>query len=126
MEWRKALLYLLIGIVLIVFLPLQGEAKTFEERSLPAKSGLVVSSVFVSTPYFVSKMIYATCGSIVAGGINVFSLGFAQDTATSVGCKAVNGDWIVYPTVLTKERDLEFIGKDESAEVSTLTMNQEI
>ena len=126
MEWRKALLYLLIGIVPIVFFPLQGEAKTFEERSLPAKSGLVVSSVFVSTPYFVSKMIYATCGSIVAGGINVFSLGFAQDTATSVGCKAVNGDWIVYPTVLTKERDLEFIGKDESAEVSTLTMNQEI
>ena len=126
MKWRKAFLYLLVGIVLIVFLPLQGAAKTFEERSLPAKSGLVVSSALVSTPYFVSKMIYATCGSIVAGGINVFSLGFAQDTATTVGCQAVNGDWIVYPTVLTKERNLEFIGKDESAEGSTLTMNQGI
>ena len=90
MKWRKVLFYLLLGIVLIVFLPLQGEAKTFEERSLPAKSGLLVSSAFVSTPYFASKMIYATCGSIVAGGINVFSLGFAQDTATTVGCQAVN------------------------------------
>ena len=122
---RKVLLYLLLGIGLIVFLPLQGKTKTFEELSLPAKSGLVVSSAFVSTPYFVSKMIYATCGSLVAGGINVFGLGFAQDTATTVGCQAVNGDWIVYPTVLTKERNLEFIGKDESVEGSTLTMNQD-
>ena len=125
MTWRIGLLYLLVGIVLTVFLPWQGEAKPFEEQSLPAKSGLVVSSAFLSTPYFASKMIYATCGSIVAGGINVFSLGFAQDTATTVGCQAVNGDWIVYPTVLTQERSLEFIGKDEPVEGSTLTMNQD-
>jgi len=124
MEWRKALFYLLVGTVLIVFLPLRGEAKTFEEHSPYGKSRLVISSAFVSVPYFVSKMFYATGGSIVAGGINVFSLGFAQDTATTVGCQAVNGDWIIYPTVLTKERNLEFIGKDESVKGSTLTMSQ--
>lgn len=125
MEWRKALLYLLVGAVLIVFLPAQGEAKTFEEHSLPVKGCLVVSSAFASAPYFVSKMIYALNGSVVAGGINVISLGFAQDTATTVGCQAVNGDWIVYPTVFTKERNLEFIGRDERVKGSTLTMNQD-
>jgi len=125
MEWRKAFSYLLVGTVLIVLLPMQGEARTFEERPLPTKSCLVVSSAFVSVPYFVSKMIYAVSGSIVAGGINIFSLGFAQDTATTVGAKAVNGDWIVFPTVLTKERDLEFVGKDESVEGSTLTINKD-
>jgi hypothetical protein len=125
MEWKKVFLSVFLGSLLIIALPRQGEARTFEERSLPAKSCLVVSSAFVSVPYFVSKMIYAVNGSIVAGGINIFSLGFAQDTATTVGCQAVNGDWIVFPTVLTKERNLEFVGKDESVEGSTLTINKD-
>ena len=124
MKWRKALLYLFVGIVLIVFLPLQGEAKTFEERSLPAKSGLVVSSAFVSTPYFVSKMIYALNGSVVAASINLLSLGFAQDAATTVGCQAVNGDWIIHPEVLMRERNPEFVGRDEPAKGLSLTMEE--
>jgi hypothetical protein len=124
MEWKKTFLYILLGTTLAIFLPMQADAKTFKERSLPAKSCLVVSSVVVSVPYFVSKMIYAMNGSIVAGGINLFSLGCAQDVATRVGSKAVNGDWIVQPTVFTKERDLEFIGRDETVKGLSLTMDQ--
>ena len=124
MEWKKTFLYILLVTTLAIFLPIQAEAKTFKERPLPAKSCLVVSSVVVSVPYFVSKMIYAMNGSIVAGGINLFSLGCAQDVATRVGSQAVNGDWIVQPTVFTKERDLEFIGRDETVKGLSLIMDQ--
>lgn len=124
MKWRKALLYLLLGTFLMVSFTVRGIAKSFEERSLPAKSCLVVSSAFASAPYFVSKMIYAVNGSIVAGAINLFSLGFAQDAATIVGSQAVNGDWLIYPTVFTGERKVEFIGKDEPVEVISLSMEQ--
>ncbi len=125
MEGKRTFLYIFLVSVLIVSLHMQVEAKTFKECSLPAKSCLVVSSAFASAPYFVSKMIYAVNGSIVAGAINLFSLGFAQDAATIVGSQAVNGDWLIYPTVFTGERKVEFIGKDEPVEGISLTMNQE-
>jgi len=124
MKWKKAFLYISLISALTISLPMQGEAKNFEECSLSAKIGLVVASAFASPPYFVPKMIYALSGSIVAGGINLFSLGFAQDAATTVGCKAVNGDWIIYPEVLTGERKVEFVGKDVPVEDLSLIMNQ--
>ncbi len=123
MEWRKTLLCILLGIFLISFLPVQIGAKTFEESSLPAKGGLVASSAFVSPSYFVCKMIYALSGSIVAGAITLLSLGFAQDAATTVGTQAVNGDWIIYPTVFTGERKVEFVGREVSVEGLVLTMD---
>ena len=60
----------------------------------------------------------------MAGSINLFSLGFAQDTATEVGTQAINGDWIVHPRVLTREQPLVFVGVTEPVEMPTLTMNQ--
>ena len=69
-------------------------------------------------------MVYALSGSLVAGSINLFSLGFAKETATKVGTQAVNGDWIVYPAVLTRERSLEFIGTDEPVASPAVTMIQ--
>ena len=125
MAWKKIFLFIFLGTLLGIALPNQGDAKTFEECSLPAKGGLVLSSTVASAPYFVSKMIYALGGSLAAGGINLFSLGFAQETATQVGTQAVNGDWIVYPTVLTRERSLEFIGTDEPVTSPSVTMVQE-
>ena len=125
MEWKKVLLYILLGTVLIVSFPVQGEAKSFEEHSPATQGGLIVSSTVASVPYFVSKLAYALGGSLAAGGINLFSLGFAQETATQVGTQAVNGDWIVYPTVLTRERSLEFIGTDKPVTSPSVTMVQE-
>ena len=125
MEWRKTLLCILLGIFLISFLPVQLGAKTFEESSFPAKSGLVASSALLSPAYLVCKMTYALSGSVVASAIIVFSLGFAQDAATTVGTQAVNGDWIIYPTVFTGERKVEFVGREVSVEGLVLTMDQE-
>ena len=70
-------------------------------------------------------MIYALSGSLVAGGINLFTLGYGQETATRIGTQAVNGDWIVYPTIFTRERSLQFIGTDEPVTAPAVTMVQE-
>ena len=124
MAWKKVLLYVFLGTFLIVSFPAQGDAKTFEEHSLATQSGLVVSSAVASVPYFASKMLYALNGSLVAGGINLFSLGYAQETATRIGTQAVNGDWIVSPTIFTGERSLQFIGTDVPVTSPTVTMIQ--
>jgi len=125
MKSKKLLVYSLSVTVLLLLSSGQGGAKSFEEHSKATQGGLIVSSAVASAPYFVSKMIYALGGSLTAGGINLFSLGFAQETATKVGTQAVNGDWIVYPAILTRERSLQFIGTDEPVTYPTVTMLQE-
>jgi hypothetical protein len=125
MKSKKLLVYSLSVTVLLLLSSGQSGAKSFEEHSKATQGGLIVSSAVASAPYFVSKMIYALGGSLTAGGINLFSLGFAQETATKVGTQAVNGDWIVYPAILTRERSIQFIGTDEPVTSPTVTMLQE-
>jgi hypothetical protein len=103
--------------------PAQAETKTFEERSPMARCCLATTSAIVSVPYFVSKMAYALTGSLVAGYLNISTFGYAQDYGTTIGTQAVNGDWIVPPEVLTGERCLEFVGRDEPVVGPTLSMN---
>ena len=124
MKCKKLLLYGLSVSMLLLLFSGPGGATSFEDHSRAKQGGLIVSSTAASVPYFVSKMIYALSGSLVAGSINLFSLGFAQETATQVGIQAVNGDWIVYPAVLTRERSLEFIGTDEPITSPAVTMVQ--
>ena len=124
MKCKKLLLYSLSVTILLLLSSGPGGAKSFEDHSRSTQSGLIASSTVASVPYFVSKMIYALSGSLVAGSINLFSLGFAQETATKVGTQAVNGDWIVYPAVLTRERSLEFIGTDEPVTSPAVTIVQ--
>lgn len=124
MKWRKFLPCFYLVAFLLVSFSAHAETRPFDERSGVGKSYIVVSSAVVSVPYFTSKMLYCLGGSLVAGSINLFSLGFAQDTATEVGTQAINGDWIVHPRVLTREQPLVFVGGTEPVEIPTLTMNQ--
>jgi hypothetical protein len=115
-----------LAVALILFsCPVHAETETFEERSPMAQCCLVTTSAIVSVPYFVSKMAYALTGSLVAGWINLGSLGYSQDYGTAIGTKAVNGDWVVSPQVLTGERCLEFVGRDEEVVGPTLSMNMQ-
>jgi len=125
MNRKKQLLYISLATLLFVCTSVHADAVSFNERSWQEKSGIVACSAVASIPYFASKMIYCLGGGIVAGGINLFSLGFAQDEATTIGRQAINGDWIIPPSVLTKERKLEFIGREEPFSVPVLVMNQD-
>ena len=124
MQCKKLLLYGLCVTMLLLLFSSPGSATSCEEHSRAKQGGLIVSSTAASVPYFVSKMIYALGGSLVAGSINLFSLGYGQETATRVGTQAVYGDWIVYPAILTGERSLQFIGTDEPVTSPSVTMVQ--
>jgi hypothetical protein len=110
---------------ILLHCPVQAETKTFEDRSPMAKCCLGTTSAIVSVPYFVSKLAYALTGSLVAGYLNIASLGYAQDYGTTIGTQAVNGDWIVPPEVLSGERCLEFVGRDEPVVGPTLSMTMQ-
>jgi hypothetical protein len=121
---RMMVAVLAVSFLLFSF-PVHAETKTFEERSPISQCCLVTTSAIVSVPYFVSKMAYALTGSLAAGYLNISTLGYAQDYGTTIGTQAVNGDWIVSPRVLTGERCLEFVGRDEPVVGPTLSMNMQ-
>jgi hypothetical protein len=125
MKCSKAVVAVLAVSLLLLSWPVQAENKTFDERSQMSKCCLATTSAIVSVPYFVVKMTYALTGSLVAGWINLGSLGYAQDYGTTIGTQAVNGDWIVPPRVLAGERCLEFVGRDEEVVGPTLSMNMQ-
>jgi hypothetical protein len=125
MKLRLPLSFICLVTLLLVTFSAHAETKPFDDRSGFSKGCVVASSAVATVPYFTSKMLYCLGGNLVAGSMNLFSLGFAQDTATEVGTQAINGDWYIHPRVLTKERPLEFVGRVEPVEPPTLTMHQD-
>ena len=125
MKLRLPLSFICLVTLLLVTFSAHADTKPFDDRSGFSKGCVVVSSAVATVPYFTSKMLYCLGGNLVAGGMNVLTLGFAQDTATEVGTQAINGDWYVHPLVLTRERPLEFVGRTPTVEIPTLTMHQE-
>ena len=124
MKLRVSLSCACLVTLLLVTLSAHADTKPFDDRSGFSKGCVVVSSAVATVPYFTSKMLYCLGGNLVAGGMNVLTLGFYQDTATEVGTQAINGDWYVHPRVLTRERTLEFVGRTPVVEIPTLTMHQ--
>jgi len=122
MKGIKVVLAVVVGSLVLARYPVYAETKTFEDHSALSQCGLVASSAAASAFYFPAKLLYGLTGSLVAGGINLFSLGYGQESATRVGTQAVNGDWIVPPWVLTRERSLEFVGSDQPVTRPTLSM----
>lgn len=125
MKGSKMAVAVLAVFFLLLSCPVHAETETFDERSPMSRCCLVTTAAIVSVPYFVSKMAYALTGSLVAGWINLGSLGYAQDYGTTIGTQAVNGDWIVSPRVLAGERCLEFVGRDEPVVGPTLSMTMQ-
>lgn len=125
MKLRKPLSCICLVSLLLVTFSAHAETKPFDDRSGFSKGCTVVSSAVATVPYFTAKMLYCVGGNLVAGSMNVLTLGFAQDTATEVGTQAINGDWYVHPKVLTREQSLEFVGRTPTVEIPTLTMHQE-
>ena len=125
MRWKKPLSCICLVTLLLVAFSVHAETKPFDDRSGVSKGCVVFSSAVATVPYFASKMLYCLGGNLVAGSMNLLSLGYAQDTATEVGAQAINGDWYVHPRVLTRERPLVFVGKVEPVEPPTLSMHQE-
>ena len=106
---------LLIGFIAIsIFMcPALTPAATYENCNLPAKSGLIAASAFLTIPYFVAKTVYGFAGTVTAGAINFFSFRYAEPTAEKIAFKSAGGDWYVTPDHLLGDKKLQFVGPVE-------------
>jgi len=85
-----------------------GEASA---QSAGAEAGYGILAGVCSLVYAPVKVIYALGGGLVGGLAWVFSAG-DNDVARAVVTPAVRGDYVVTPSILRGEEELEFIGKD--------------
>jgi hypothetical protein len=73
--------------------------------------GIGVLSAVTSLVYAPIKVAYAITGSIIGGVAWLLSAGDAE-ALNAVVVPAVRGDYVVMPSHLRGERDLEFIGRE--------------
>jgi hypothetical protein len=81
------------------------------EESAANEAGYGALAALCSLVYAPVKVVYALGGAIVGGFAWVFSAG-DSDVANSVITPAVRGDYVVTPSHLRGEEELEFIGRE--------------
>ena len=79
--------------------------------SAGSEAALGAGSALTSLVYGPVKVVYAVLGSVFGGFAFVLS-GGDSDVAKAVITPAVRGDYVVTPSILRGERDLEFLGRD--------------
>ena len=85
-----------------------GEARA---DSAGAEAGYGILAGLCSLVYAPVKVVYAVGGALVGGFAWVFSAG-DNDVARAVVTPAVRGDYVITPSILRGQEELEFIGKD--------------
>ena len=95
-------------VCLIVLGASPGEARA---DSAGAEAGYGILAGVCSLVYAPVKVVYALGGALVGGFAWVFSAG-DNDVARAVVTPAVRGDYVITPSILRGEDDLEFIGRD--------------
>ena len=76
-----------------------------------SEAGYGILAGLSSLVYAPVKVVYALGGAVVGGFAWLFSAG-DNDVARAVVTPAVRGDYVVTPSNLRGEEELEFIGKD--------------
>lgn len=82
-----------------------------QSDSAGSEAGFGILAGLCSLVYAPVKVVYALGGGLVGGFAWIFSAG-DNDVARAVVTPAVRGDYVVTPSNLRGEDDLEFIGKD--------------
>jgi hypothetical protein len=77
------------------------------------RGGLGISSALLTLVYAPVKVVYATGGLLVGGLAYCFS-GGDREVAKVVVTPSLLGDYVVTPQHLSRERPLEFFGRDPS------------
>ena len=113
---KSSLLVLAIGLVLMSGAAAPAAAQD-GERSAAAEFGLGVSSLALTLPYGLAKLVYALGGS-VTGGLAWALTGGRFDIARAIIQPAVRGDYVITPEHLTNNRALVFIGREPDRQPS--------
>jgi hypothetical protein len=111
----RALRRLAVTLVCVVTLVASaGTAIASEKGDMAQEAGLGLGAVLVSLVYGPVKVVYAACGAVVGGLAFLFSGGDA-DVAGVIMTPSVRGDYVLTPSHLRGEREIEFLGRAPEA-----------
>lgn len=99
------------GALLVCLFVLSSSPGVARADSAGSEAGFGILAGLCSLVYAPVKVVYAVGGALVGGFAWVFSAG-DNDVARAVVTPAVRGDYVVTPSILRGEDQLEFIGKD--------------
>ncbi len=85
------------------------------ERGATMEFCLGVSSLALTLPYGLVKVVYALGGTLT-GGVAWVLTGGRNEVARAIIQPAVRGDYVIIPEHLTNDRALVFVGRDPSRE----------
>jgi hypothetical protein len=107
---RAAVAALGLAVALAAAAPAQS-AEQSEDLGREGEAGLGVAAGLASVVYAPAKVLYAAGGGLVAGLAYVFSAG-DQEITEPILTPALRGDYVVTPSHLRGEKQLEFIGRE--------------
>jgi len=81
------------------------------DQSVWRESGIGVLSVLASVIYSPVKVLYAGAGTLTAGLAYVLT-GGQPDMSQVLLARSLRGDYVITPDHLTRQRSLQFVGRD--------------
>ena len=88
-----------------------GAASADDSAAMAGEAGLGLGSVFASLIYGPTKVLYAITGATVGGLAYVLS-GGDSNVAQIVLTPSVRGDYVITPSHLRGDREIEFLGRE--------------
>lgn len=118
----KTIVRLRAGLLACVLATTIAPGVAMAEDNMANEAGIGAASAFSSLIYGPVKLVYATCG-LVFGGIAWGLSGGDNAVMNAVVTPAVRGDYVVTPSHLRMEKNLEFFGQDPQYRVSHTASN---
>jgi hypothetical protein len=110
--WKKTVAVALTLTILQLAVIQPGWAQQMDEdatQSTASQFGLGAASVFLTIPYGLAKVVYATLGGII-GGFTYALTGGNEGAATAVWDSSLRGTYVITPDHLTGDKAVRFLG----------------
>jgi hypothetical protein len=89
----------------------------FAEERKSTAAGLGAASALCSLVYGPTKIVYAALGSVISGFAWVLS-GGDNDVAAPILTASLRGDYVITPSILSGDDELNFVGQDPSSQMA--------
>lgn len=126
--WKKAVAVALVLTVLqLTVIPPGWAQQTDEDASQGTASqfGLGVASVFLTIPYGLIKVVYATMGGIIGGFTYALTAG-NERAAKAVWDTSLRGTYVITPEHLNGDKSIRFFGIPGESDEAALPLDEPV
>lgn len=126
--WKKAVAVAVVLTVLQLTVIPPGWAQQMDEdatQSTASQFGLGVASVFLTIPYGLIKVVYATVGGIIGGFTYALTAG-NERAAKAVWDTSLRGTYVITPEHLNGDRSIRFFGVPGESDEAALPLEEPV